>query len=150
MLRQKYSCIPRRFLTGICSRSLAALPSATEAPTSKPSLPEFDFAPRPYSGPTAEEVQLLRWSHISKTVFSFYMNPMMIVEGKGQYVFDEKGQRYLDGIAGMATVSVGHCHPTVVSATQQQASLLDLAVLRMSACSKTYSGTYLLHTCIQI
>ena len=34
----------------------------------------------------------------------------MIVEGKGQWLFDEKGRRYLDGIV---TVSVGHCHPLI-------------------------------------
>jgi len=31
-----------------------------------------------------------------------------------QYLFDEKGKRYLDAFAGIVTVSVGHCHPKVV------------------------------------
>jgi alanine-glyoxylate transaminase/(R)-3-amino-2-methylpropionate-pyruvate transaminase len=44
----------------------------------------------------------------------------MIVEGRGQYLFDEKGRRYLDGFAGIVTVSVGHGHPHVVAAAQAQ------------------------------
>jgi alanine-glyoxylate transaminase/(R)-3-amino-2-methylpropionate-pyruvate transaminase len=49
----------------------------------------------------------------------------MIVEGKGQYVWDEKGRRYLDAFAGIATVSVGHCHPHVVAAAQRQNETLQ-------------------------
>ena len=52
---------------------------------------------------------------------------MMIVEGKGQYLFDEKGRRYLDGIAGIATVIVGHCHPDVVAAANRQNETLQHA-----------------------
>jgi alanine-glyoxylate transaminase/(R)-3-amino-2-methylpropionate-pyruvate transaminase len=51
----------------------------------------------------------------------------MIVEGKGQYVFDETGRRYLDGFAGIVTVSVGHCHPRVVAAAHAQNQLLQHA-----------------------
>lgn len=49
----------------------------------------------------------------------------MIVEGKGQYLFDETGRRYLDGFAGIVTVSVGHCHPKVVAAANAQNHLLQ-------------------------
>jgi len=33
-----------------------------------------------------------------------------------QYVFDEKGKRYLDFHGGVLTVMVGHCHPRIVAA----------------------------------
>jgi alanine-glyoxylate transaminase/(R)-3-amino-2-methylpropionate-pyruvate transaminase len=49
----------------------------------------------------------------------------MIVEGRGQYLYDEKGRRYLDGFGGIVTVSVGHCHPHVVAAAQRQSALLQ-------------------------
>ncbi|MCU0788918.1 MAG: aminotransferase class III-fold pyridoxal phosphate-dependent enzyme [Verrucomicrobia bacterium] len=49
----------------------------------------------------------------------------MIVEGKGQWLFDEKGRRYLDGIGGIVTVSVGHCHPHVVAAAHAQNELIQ-------------------------
>jgi len=90
-----------------------------------PSLPPFDHQPQPYTGPSAEEVLALRKEFLSPAIFAFYKRPVMIVEGKGQYLFDEKGRRYLDAIAGIVTVSVGHCHPHVVAAAQRQNALLQ-------------------------
>lgn len=37
-----------------------------------------------------------------------------------QYLFDEKGNRYLDMFAGIVTVSVGHCHPEVNAVMKEQ------------------------------
>jgi alanine-glyoxylate transaminase / (R)-3-amino-2-methylpropionate-pyruvate transaminase len=42
-----------------------------------------------------------------------------------QYVWDETGKRYLDGLGGIVTVSVGHCHPHVVAAANKQNELLQ-------------------------
>lgn len=42
-----------------------------------------------------------------------------------QYLFDEKGRRYLDGFGGIATVSCGHCHPDVVEAIVNQTKKLQ-------------------------
>src|SRR6202045_2017094 len=92
-----------------------------------PELPPFDYTPKPYTGPSAEEVLALRKQFLNPALFLYYRKPMMIVEGKGQYVFDEKGRRYLDGIAGIATVSVGHCHPDVVAAANLQSDTLQPA-----------------------
>ena len=83
-------------------------------------LPPFDYTPIPYEGPSAEEVLALRKQHVSPGIFHYYKKPIMIVEGKGQYLFDEKGRRYLDGFGGIVTVSVGHCHPEVVAAANLQ------------------------------
>jgi alanine-glyoxylate transaminase / (R)-3-amino-2-methylpropionate-pyruvate transaminase len=44
----------------------------------------------------------------------------MIVEGKMQYVWDDTGKRYLDGLGGIVTISVGHCHPHVTAAAAKQ------------------------------
>jgi alanine-glyoxylate transaminase/(R)-3-amino-2-methylpropionate-pyruvate transaminase len=49
----------------------------------------------------------------------------MLVEGKGQYLFDDQGRRYLDGLGGIVTVSVGHCHPHVVEAARRQNETLQ-------------------------
>ncbi len=49
----------------------------------------------------------------------------MLVEGARQYVWDETGRRYLDGLGGIVTVSVGHCHPDVVAAANQQNEILQ-------------------------
>lgn len=83
-------------------------------------LPPFDYTPMPYDGPSAQEVLDLRKAHLSPGIFHYYKKPIMIVEGKGQYLFDETGRRYLDGFGGIVTVSVGHCHPEVVAAANLQ------------------------------
>lgn len=44
-----------------------------------------------------------------------------------QYLYDENGKRYLDAIAGIVTVSCGHCHPDVVDAIVNQTKLLQHA-----------------------
>jgi len=49
----------------------------------------------------------------------------MIVEGRGQYLYDERGRRYLDAFAGIVTVCVGHCHPQVVAAANLQNETLQ-------------------------
>jgi alanine-glyoxylate transaminase/(R)-3-amino-2-methylpropionate-pyruvate transaminase len=67
----------------------------------------------------------LRQEFLTPSLFHYYREPLMLVEGKGQYVWDENGRRYLDGFAGIATVSVGHCHPHVVEAAQKQNELLQ-------------------------
>ena len=85
-----------------------------------PQLPPFAHTPHPYTGPSAAEVLTLRQAHVNPAIFHYYKEPLMIVEGRGQYVWDEKGRRYLDGIAGIVTVSVGHCHPHVVAAANAQ------------------------------
>ena len=50
----------------------------------------------------------------------YYKKPLMLVEGKMQYVWDEYGRRYLDALGGIVTVSVGHCHSDVVEVARRQ------------------------------
>src|ERR1700722_10455842 len=90
-----------------------------------PQLPPVDYTPRAYAGPSADEVMALRKQFVNPAIFTLYKKPMMIVEGRGQYVFDEKGRRYLDGFAGIVTISVGHCHPEVVAAANLQNQTLQ-------------------------
>src|SRR6201993_4102369 len=90
-----------------------------------PTLPAFDYTPQPYTGPSAEEVLRLRKEFLSPALFLYYKKPVMFVEGKGQYIWDEKGRRYLDGLGGIVTVSVGHCHPHVVEAVRKQNETLQ-------------------------
>jgi len=90
-----------------------------------PVLPPFDHQPQPYTGKSADEVLDLRRKFLSPGIFLYYKKPIMLVEGKGQYIFDEKGRRYLDGLGGIVTISVGHCHPHVVEAAHRQNDLLQ-------------------------
>ncbi len=44
--------------------------------------------------------------------------------GEGVYLYDPEGRKYLDFVAGIATMNVGHCHPAVVEAITDQAKNL--------------------------
>src|SRR3990170_6297264 len=97
----------------------------TDVMPSPLAMPPFEYTPRPYRGPSREEVLALRRRHVNPAVFTLYRDPLMIVEGRMQYVFDETGRRYLDLFAGIATVSCGHCHPEVVRRVQEQTATLQ-------------------------
>ena len=85
-----------------------------------PSLPPFNYVPPKYEGPSFDQVKEMRRNHIPSAIFSYYKDPIMITDGKMQYLFDHTGKRYLDMFAGIVTVSVGHCHPEIVKAGQEQ------------------------------
>ena len=50
--------------------------------------------------------------------------PIVLVRGKGTRVWDLEGEEYLDFVAGLAVCNLGHCHPRVVKAIQDQAEKL--------------------------
>lgn len=90
-----------------------------------PELPPFAHVPAPYTGPSADEILALRKQFLNPGIFLYYKRPLLLAEGSMQYVFDETGKRYLDGLGGIVTVSVGHCHPKVVAAANAQTSRLQ-------------------------
>src|SRR5207237_9349331 len=55
---------------------------------------------------------------------NYRTQPIALVRGEGTHVWDADGKRYLDFIGGIATVSVGHCHPRVRAALMEQSGLL--------------------------
>jgi acetylornithine/N-succinyldiaminopimelate aminotransferase len=44
--------------------------------------------------------------------------------GQGAYLFDSEGRQYLDFASGIAVTSLGHCHPTLVAALNEQGNKL--------------------------
>src|SRR5215210_3083677 len=90
-------------------------------------MPEFSYTPTPYQGPSRAEVLALRQKYVNPALFTLYREPLMIVEGKMQYLFDDTGRRYLDLFAGIVTVSCGHCHPKVMQRVQKQVATLQHA-----------------------
>ncbi len=50
--------------------------------------------------------------------------PMALTRGEGSWVWDAEGKKYLDFLTGLAVNSLGHSHPAIVSAIQEQAKLL--------------------------
>jgi len=50
--------------------------------------------------------------------------PLAIARGQGAQVWDESGHEYLDFCAGIATCSIGHCHPNLTRAIHEQSQKL--------------------------
>ena len=50
--------------------------------------------------------------------------PVTLVRGEGTHVWDDEGNRYLDFVAGIASDSLGHCHPAIVNAIKTQGETL--------------------------
>src|SRR6266851_2058630 len=50
--------------------------------------------------------------------------PLVLRRGKGPYVYDLDGKRYLDFIAGIGVNALGHAHPRIVKLIRQQAATL--------------------------
>jgi acetylornithine/N-succinyldiaminopimelate aminotransferase len=66
------------------------------------------------------------WKELeSKLIFQTTRRvPLVLVRGKGVYVWDEDGSKYLDFVAGWAVDSLGHCHPALVDAIKKQVGTL--------------------------
>ena len=110
------------------------------ATTTAPALPPCDHRPRPYAGPSKDEVLALRRQFVNPAIFTYYKTPLMIVEGHMQYLYDETGRRYLDGFGGIVTVSVGHCHPKIVAAVNRQNEILQhTTTIYLNPCIAEYA-----------
>ena len=52
--------------------------------------------------------------------------PVVLNKGKGVYVWDVEGKKYFDFLSAYSAVNQGHCHPKIVKALIDQASVLTL------------------------
>lgn len=112
---------------------------ATVTPAA-PALPACSHRPRPYTGPSKQDVLALRKQYVNPAIFTYYKQPLMIVEGHMQYLYDETGRRYLDGFGGIVTVSVGHCHPKIVAAVNRQNEILQhTTTIYLNPCIAEYA-----------
>lgn len=59
----------------------------------------------------------------------FKANPRMLVKSSGMYYTSHDGRQILDGVSGLWCCNVGHCHPKVVSAIQEQVAELDYSTI---------------------
>lgn len=92
----------------------------------QPVLPACEHQPQKYEGLDKSQVLDKRRAYLNPAIFHYYGDdPLMIVEGHRQYLYDETGRRYLDGFAGIVTVSVGHSHPKVIDAAKDQLERLQ-------------------------
>jgi acetylornithine/N-succinyldiaminopimelate aminotransferase len=70
---------------------------------------------------TLAELQALEGDYLMPT---YARHPVEFVRGEGSRLWDDQGNEYLDFLAGIAVVSLGHCHPAVVEAIREQAGRL--------------------------
>ena len=91
---------------------------------SRTRLPATTHQPKPYSGPSIEEVISNKEKYMPKLYTPYYKKPLLMVEGHLQYLWDHEGNRYLDLAAGISTMNVGHSHPRITKVIKEQADLL--------------------------
>ena len=61
---------------------------------------------------------------MSSILDTYARKPISFIRGEGSFLFTEKEEKYLDWIAGIATNILGHCHPHMVKAIQDQSKKL--------------------------
>jgi 4-aminobutyrate aminotransferase-like enzyme/Ser/Thr protein kinase RdoA (MazF antagonist) len=83
-------------------------------------IPAHRFPPRASS---KEETLAARRKYIGRNLSIGYKTPLKIERGWMQYLYDETGRTYLDAYNNVP--HVGHCHPRVVQAGQQQMAVLN-------------------------
>jgi len=67
-----------------------------------------------------------QWQELEAKYFmrTFARVPLTFVRGQGSHIWDADGKKYLDFVSGWAVNSLGHCHPAVVKAVQDQVATL--------------------------
>lgn len=65
-----------------------------------------------------------RYYAASQRKFVPYQTPLIFQRGQMQYLWDEAGRKYTDLLGMNLCISVGHAHPAVVAAVQEQAAQL--------------------------
>jgi 4-aminobutyrate aminotransferase-like enzyme len=76
-----------------------------------------------YIGP--QEIIRKKNEFMIPCVYHFYQDPVQMVRGEGQYVFDHSGKKYLDFYAGVSVLNAGHCHPEIVDKICEQVKTLQ-------------------------
>ncbi len=71
-----------------------------------------------------QELQALERRYAVPT---YVRNPVEVVRGEGVRLWDVDGNEYLDFLAGISVLNVGHCHPRVVEAVRDQVGRLTHA-----------------------
>jgi len=70
---------------------------------------------------SVSELQQLEREHVIGT---YARNPVEFVRGEGTSLWDDEGNEYLDFLAGISVVQIGHSHPALVEAVREQAGRL--------------------------
>jgi len=95
-------------------------------------LQPFDV-PATWSPAQIEELEVWDRSHLWKpfTQMAAYVegSPLVIAEGRGNWLRDVHGRAFLDGVSSLWVNVHGHCHPTITARIRAQLNSLDHATL---------------------
>ncbi len=69
----------------------------------------------------AQQIQDLERQYLLQNYARY---PLVLARGKGCYVYDLQGRRYLDLLSGIGVNALGHAHPRILKVIRQQAGLL--------------------------
>jgi 4-aminobutyrate aminotransferase-like enzyme len=97
----------------------------------------FSFDDDQKLGSDVSELIRRRMETIGPTSMLFYKEPLNIVRGKGVWLFDNKGDKYLDVYNNVA--SIGHCHPKVITAITKQLNKVNVHSRYLHDTVLTYS-----------
>jgi 4-aminobutyrate aminotransferase len=78
----------------------------------------------PTTASLADQIRAGHSQYLFPCETRLYDEPLVLVRGRGVWVEDADGNRYLDLFSGILTTSVGHCHPEVVERVQRQLETL--------------------------
>ena len=77
--------------------------------------PKIVFAP---PGPRSRELAALRDRYVPKAVYN--VTPLFVAESEGAVIRDVDGNEYIDFATGISSINVGHRHPEVIKAIEEQ------------------------------
>ena len=83
--------------------------------------PQTPVAPAPAPASSLSRLQELERDYAIPT---YVRNPVEFVRGAGCRLWDSEGNEYLDFLAGISVLNVGHCHPRIVETVRDQVARL--------------------------
>ncbi|HYK58439.1 MAG TPA: aspartate aminotransferase family protein [Bryobacteraceae bacterium] len=89
-------------------------------------------APTPAAASSSDSVVALENQYLLQNYARY---PLVLARGKGCYVYDTSGKRYLDFITGIGVNALGHAHPRLMKVIREQSG-------RMLHCSNLYYHEY--------
>jgi 4-aminobutyrate aminotransferase-like enzyme len=73
----------------------------------------------------AQEILDLKSSYTIPCLYHFYQDPPVLVRGEMQYLFDAKGNKYLDCYSGVTVMNCGHANPAIIEPAMAQIGTLQ-------------------------
>src|SRR5947208_3605779 len=75
--------------------------------------------------PSDTSVQTVVDTERSYLLQNYARHPLVLARGKGSYLYDLEGRKYLDFLTGIGVNALGHAHPRIVKVMREQAALLN-------------------------